>query len=436
MHVTIHRGSREVGGSCVEVRSGDDRLIIDLGVPLVEKNGATFDLKGKSNMTGQALVSSGILPDIPGLYHWDLNPQKVNGLLLSHCHMDHCGFIDHVTHEIPVFSGEATQRILEVNSFFTPFAGARKITNYLIHGQLFTCGRFRITPYSVDHSAFDSYAFLIEADGKSVLYSGDLRSHGRKAYAFENLIKALSEKEIDAVLLEGTMFGRAKEMIKTEQDLEEDAVNLLQNRDALALLAVSAHNIDRLVTFYRAAKKSNRVLVVDLYTACVLRVASNYASIPYPSKKYNNLKVFYPRSLTKFIIDRGHSDLAYQFKNYKITLKQIVADQQKIVMIVRPSMLSSLEKLDLHDGVLFIYSMWQGNQGEKGMARLIEFARSKQMAISSIHTSGHAAPETLKQLIDALKPGVVIPIHTFFPERYRELGQVVKMLDDGEVYEI
>ena len=47
--------------------------------------------------------------------------------------------------------------------------------------QPFTFGEFTITPYLVDHSATDAYAFLIEAEGKRLFYSGDLRSHVRCA---------------------------------------------------------------------------------------------------------------------------------------------------------------------------------------------------------------------------------------------------------------
>lgn len=35
----------------------------------------------------------------------------------------------------------------------------------------------KITPYIVDHSAYGAFMFLIEADGKRVLYTGDYRNH-------------------------------------------------------------------------------------------------------------------------------------------------------------------------------------------------------------------------------------------------------------------
>ena len=67
-------------------------------------------------------------------------------------------------------------------------------------------GPFRITPLLVDHSAYDAYALLIEARGKRLLYTGDLRAHGRKASLFERLVKQ-PPQEIDVMLMEGTSIG-------------------------------------------------------------------------------------------------------------------------------------------------------------------------------------------------------------------------------------
>ena len=45
----------------------------------------------------------------------------------------------------------------------------------------FAIGRFIITPFLTDHSAFDAYMLLVEGAGKRVLYTGDFRRHGRKS---------------------------------------------------------------------------------------------------------------------------------------------------------------------------------------------------------------------------------------------------------------
>ena len=65
-------------------------------------------------------------------------------------------------------------------------------------------GDITVTPYWMDHSAFDAYAFMIESQGKSLFYSGDFRSHGRKSRAFRWFTHN-APKNVDYLLLEGTL---------------------------------------------------------------------------------------------------------------------------------------------------------------------------------------------------------------------------------------
>ena len=436
MKLTIHRGSREVGGSCIELQSYDDRIIIDLGIPLTNKNFIAVEMEKRSGYSGPEIVNAKFLPSINGLYSWDENYPKVRGLIVTHSHMDHCGFINYVDPDVPVFAGEATHRLLELNQLFTSFEGIQGTKVNYANLKTFSCGRFHITPYLVDHSAFDAYALLIEADGKNLLYSGDFRNHGRKKYALPGMIRSLSNKRIDTLLLEGTMLGRNNEKIETEEALEQKAVKLLLGNNAFALIFVSAHNIDRLVTFYRTAKRLGRFMVVDLYTANVLNELKNFANIPYPSPSYEYLKVFYPKALTDRTVKEGHSDKVYRFKKYKITRQQIIDKQKELIMVVRPSMLNDLNKLNILPGAKFIYSMWAGLQEEVKVKKLMDFAKKKQMDIHHIHSSGHANLETLKAFVNVMQPKVVIPIHTLNPEGYNLISSSVKRLSDEETYTI
>jgi len=49
----------------------------------------------------------------------------------------------------------------------------------------------------IDHSAYDSYVFLIEAEGKRLVYSGDFQGHGRKGKSPTSLLEH-PPKDIDA----------------------------------------------------------------------------------------------------------------------------------------------------------------------------------------------------------------------------------------------
>ena len=43
MKIIIHRGTHEIGGSCVEIQSKKSRILIDIGMPLVKKDGDRFN---------------------------------------------------------------------------------------------------------------------------------------------------------------------------------------------------------------------------------------------------------------------------------------------------------------------------------------------------------------------------------------------------------
>ena len=87
MNFKIHRGTQEIGGSCIEVWTNSTRILLDFGMPLVEKGGVQFDFRKYKNLLVPELIQKGILPDIDGLY--DNSENCVDGLILSHPHLDH-----------------------------------------------------------------------------------------------------------------------------------------------------------------------------------------------------------------------------------------------------------------------------------------------------------------------------------------------------------
>ena len=87
MKICIHRGSHQIGGSCVKLEAHGRRLLLDLGLPL-EAEANTVDL----------------LPAIPGLTRASEN---LLGVLVSHPHMDHYSLLKHIRPELPLAMGAA-----------------------------------------------------------------------------------------------------------------------------------------------------------------------------------------------------------------------------------------------------------------------------------------------------------------------------------------
>jgi ribonuclease J len=231
-------------------------LILDLGLPL-DADEATAEL----------------LPPVDGFHNPDAN---LLGVVLSHPHQDHHGLMRLLPPSTPLFMGAAAERIIAVAAMFirggTPLCAA----GHLRDGVPLDVGSFRITPYLVDHSAYDSYALSVQAGGKTLFYSGDLRGHGRKAALFEKLVRC-APRGVDALLLEGSSIGRleAEDRFPTEAELEHSLLDLVRGTRGAVLVCASAQNIDRVVTVFRAARRAHRVVVIDLYGAAILEATGN-----------------------------------------------------------------------------------------------------------------------------------------------------------------
>lgn len=431
MKFQIHRGTKEIGGSCVEVWTESARIIVDFGMPLVNPDKTQFDSKSIKDLSVDELIVKGILPDIDGLY----DESGTTALILSHAHQDHFGLINYMNANCQIYLGRATQKLIEITNIFTNQDWTIPKPQHFQSGKSFFIGDIEITPYLMDHSAFDAYAFLIKADGKSLFYSGDFRIHGRKIRAFD-WFSYNAEKNIDYLLLEGTTIGRANKKFPTESEIEGEFVDTFKESKGINLIYTSGQNIDRIVSIYRACKRTGKTLAIDFYIACILKELSEFATIPYPSNRFPEIKVFFPYRLSRMISNKGHEKLLYRFKDYKITKEQIGEQFDKTVMIVRPSMLKDLEYIKgIEDGI-FIYSMWDGYKTDKATKDLIDFLIGKGMTQKEIHTSGHADRDALKRMVEVLNPKNLVPIHTFEGDKYKKIFagiKVVRMNDNETV---
>jgi ribonuclease J len=433
MKFKIHRGTKEIGGSCVEVWTDTTRILLDFGMPLVDEYGSQFNFEKYKALTVQELIKQSVLPNIRGLYN-DTD-KLIDGIILSHAHKDHFGLLNYVHKNVMHYLGKATHEIIKLNNIFTLQDLQLQNTCYFEKTKTFKIGDISITPYWADHSAFDAYSFLVEANDKRIFYSGDFRSHGRKAGAFEWFIRN-APKNIDYLLLEGTTIGRSDKAFKTEEELELDFTNTFRNSNSINYVWTSSQNIDRLVTIYKACLKSDKTFVVDVYTANVLDTLAEFAQLPTPLKDYRQMMVLFPNRLTTQLFNKKLGHLANKFALKKIIKEVISENPSKYVLMVRPSMKNDLNKIVADKGNL-IYSMWDGYKKQSSSVEFLDWLKSKNFTIIDIHTSGHADTPALKQLVEGIQPKYIVPIHTFEGDRYKEIfKEPIVRLKDGEVREI
>lgn len=424
MELTIHRGSHEIGGTCIELESMNSRILLDFGMPLVDQDREPFDSNQVKNKSKEHLLNSGTLPQIEGLYVGE--DPEIDAILLSHPHQDHYGLLSYVNPEISVYMSKGCKILVETSHYFGQTDCRLDNTKTVESWKPFKVADLRITPYLVDHSGFDSLAFLIEADGKKIFYSGDFRGHGRKAKLFENLIKR-PPRDIDYLILEGSMIGREPGQYKTEADIEKAFEELFKAKTPY-FLACSSQNIDRLVSAYRACLKTGRIFVIDPYTAYILDRLRD-VSPRLPQHDWRNIRIFFaPNSYTKRMAE---DKSLFKFRSAKITVAEIIEQKDRLIIkdnfLVRSFFLKSKKFTDAK----LIYSMWEGY-----LQDIKPFWERYRIPILKVHGSGHAYIEDLKKFVSSIKPRQIIPNHTFHPDRYKEIFEgfdVVEQKDGQQV---
>jgi len=415
MNCKIHRGANEIGGSCVELRTADTRILIDTGLPL-----------------------SGAACSLPA----DLD--SVDAVLISHPHLDHYGLIDQVPQNVPVYMGSLGQRLIQASRMFRklPLFDNRFVT--LESRRPAAIGDFEIIPYLMDHSAPDAYAFLVKGQGKTVFYSGDFRAHGRKARLYDQLL-CNPPSGVDVLLLEGTMMNRSNHSYQDEASVEEGMRDVMSKETGPCFLLCSSQNIDRIVSAYRACKRAGRIFIVDIYTAWILHELSAFTS-HVPTINWENVRV----------LSKGRT----ASRHYGIVKKSPEYFQDFVHELYRPENVITSEELTRDPGqyciktsyvhglfkempcthATVIYSMWEGylqqEHNPQGFKQYQQLQNNKNIQFVTIHTSGHAPVDDLKRLAEALHPKLIVPIHTEHKELYKDCFDDVCMLDDGEMLDL
>ncbi len=413
MKIVIHRGSEEIGGTCIQLSTNSTTILLDLGLALKK------DSKD---------------PDLSGL--------NIDGVLISHSHADHFGLIDTLDPSVPVYIGELGKRFIDATRVLLGKEPFSNDFRFFIAWEPFHVGEFKVTPYLVDHSAADAYAFLVEAEGKRIFYSGDFRGHGRKGVLYKNIISN-PPKDIDLLFMEGSMIGRDNKNFPAETSVERKVLNVIKDQKNMTFIICSSQNIDRIVSAYRACLKASKTLVLDFYTAWVLE-QMKIVTTNVPTMDWNNIKVFADYGQDKRI--KEHPDYFGDFRqrvyrHCRVQKEELYEHPEQYVGISKISRFKVIESYKKYGQVNLIYSQWRGyidNPEHKsfGSDRISAFQNDPMVNFVYAHTSGHATLTDLKKFALAINAGKLVPIHSEFGHAFRKYFDNVQQLHDGEYFNL
>ncbi len=452
--IRIYRGTSQIGGIVTEIKKDDHRILIDFGANLPGTKG------------------SGDEETVHKVFGDGAESVKTDVVLFTHYHGDHVGLKMRIPEGIPMYIGRIAKEIMKIIASGVDYVKEKtghadeiempvieKMQPYWNLAQPKDFSGIKVTPLVCDHSALDAYMFVIEMNGKKILYTGDFRDHGIPGEeTFEAMIKRYVSK-VDILVTEGTMVSRFDEEklnpIRTEDDLGVRAGKIFAEHHENVVL-VSSTNLDSVMEFYHVVPQ-NKVFLCDPYQARVMKTAIEARDRFY--KKYRFGKQIYVlcpgqyEGYMKDLVDYTVPENMHGAGRKPFTMADPkIFEEKGFVMLARANRNPNFEigrfeeRMRAMKNPFITYSMWKGylKGGTAEDPAIVNFMNGymEKEHMEELHTSGHAYVETLKKLMDMTQPDVIIPMHTEDSRAFEEVPMFseysgrIHVIGDGEMYSV
>ncbi len=436
--LTFHGGVAQIGGNKILLEDGDARLWLDMGQPFSYGKDFFVDpyLQARGRFGLRDHFALDLMPKIPGLYtQEDLaptdfawTPPAFSGIAISHIHFDHINHLQYVDHEIPVFLGEGTRIMLD--SWMTT---SRNMDMGPHAWKTFRTGRsvavdgLEIEPIHVDHSAPAAYGFLIHTSKGTIAYTGDLRRHGPHADMTDDFEAAAKKAKPIALITEGTRVAPSENRQQfSEAEVRKRAPDHIRAaKDKLVIVTFYPRDVDRIKTFHGVAAETKRQFVLSAKTAHLLVAMKKDTRIEVPDVLRDPNILVYFRQLMKE--DTWEKDLKAKVASKAVDATYVNRHQGELMLQLDFYQLPELVDLKPIPGSLFLHSKSEPFDEEDVEAQVKDnwLARFKLNPVH-LHASGHCSEPEMRDLVRAVNPKSVIPVHTEHPDRFTAFGPKVQ----------
>jgi ribonuclease J len=532
--LTFYGGINEIGGNKVLLEDRDRGLFCDFGFPY--KRHKQFYEEYLNPRSGAGLLdplTMGLLPPLAGLYRDDLVTQRlweqfrdnplyrelksVDGVLLTHAHLDHSGYISFLRADIPIYSTGVTafiakamqdsgksgfeQQVCYYNptvrdcpadwkqtafisdnaakqqrqfcvSDVNPEALSADATRFWESGfwektskqkgfvscQLAshsTCS-FNLRCFPVDHSIPGACAWGIETSSGWVVYTGDLRLHGKRAELTRRFVEEAAKLHPRTLILEGTNVLRESNV--AEREVYENALRAIVKSRGLVIADFSPRDVDRLLTFLQIARDTGRKLAIlpkDAYLLKTMRLLERET----PDIAQDDNLVIYQETVASRSPGIWIRNIFKEYDGKIVLASDISSAQDKFILCFSFLDINEMPSIRPRPGSLYLFSSsephdeeqeidfrrlrnWLGHFGIRSFGLPVESNGEWHIpdAERGLHASGHACGPDLLQVAREIKPEMLIPIHSensyYYVDKLSNSGIKVRLPEAGGMVEI
>jgi len=466
--ITFHGGVNDIGGNKFLVESKDTKVFMDFGMSFSQEGQYFSQFLGpRTSNSLNDLFELGILPKIKGLYrrdyakHMDFDGSEdteIDAVLLTHAHVDHCAYISYLREDIPIYCSEESKLIMQnfdetgSDQYLTAKqrfqiyqnnkGGISRATGDKVavprrievfeSGKEFNIDSIGVEALPVDHSIPGVHAFILHTADGSIGNTADLRFHGRRKDDTEKFVQRCAESDLDVLLCEGTRIDKPTSI--TEYNVEDSVAKIVNDTKELVICGYPVRDLDRLLSFHIAAKKTNRYLVIDMKQAYLLKLFNESPNLKghYPSPIDENIKIYIQRGswglidkdLEKFTEDQLLKDYGTwqrEFLDYPnaVDYRDIQKNQKDFIFYCSDFRLQDLIDVKPAEGSSYVRSLTEPFNDEMIIKEkqiknwFVHFGIvNREDKWHQVHVSGHGDGEQIKHVVEDSKSKKLIPIHT------------------------
>jgi len=413
-------GQEEVGRNMTVFEYGSDIIILDMGLQFPEEDMPGIDY---------------IIPDSRYLKGKERN---IQGVLLSHGHLDHIGALPHLLPALgwpTVYASKMTLALVRKRleeAQLLKFFKAYEVNSF---EETLALGHFRVNFFAATHSIMDAMGVVIQTPVANVIHPGDWRYDSNPVEGKITDFSALAKWNQGGVpsILMAESLGSTKEGHQiSEQEIYNNIKQILEKARGRVIIATFSSMVERVAWIIRIAEELGKKVALDGYSMKInIAMAKQFGYVNFGKDTLIDVKRIndYPDDRIVVICTGAQGE-------DRAVLMRIANGEHKQIQIKKS------------DTIVFSSSVIPGN--ERTIQRLKDNLYRQcdnviHKEIMDVHGGGHGCIEDIKQLIQEVKSKYFIPVyanHYLLRESAKVAmsigfpGQNIFIPDNGSVLEV
>lgn len=345
------------------------------------------------------------------------------GLFVSHAHNDHCGLLPFVGPDVAVVmstDGAALHSgLVETGALPPTPAPVRSLDD----GGRISIGELDLELLAIDHDIPGAAGFVLTAGDHRIAWTGDWRAHGHAP----ELVTAFAQRAhgVDILVTEGTSLrpDASPSRPLSEAELTERVDHLVAGTEGLVFVTPYPRNLQRLAALCDVAAANGRRLVLRPETLSAWRSAARHGLLtPLPEEDGEPLAV---------LVD-GTRD---RVDGVPVTVEDLRENRDGFLVELQvPDRWLALA-VGAGPGDLLVHCNGEPlGPWAAEWASLSAWVKALDLDLVWLYSGGHATPDDLAWLVDAVRPGSVVAVHSAYPELFPRTGVPLVLAQRGQPF--